>query len=379
MKIAYIYSALTTVGGADRVIIEKANYFAEKAGYEVYIITDSQNGAAPFFPISSKVHLIDLNIIFGQQYHYSFLIRGYVFFRLMKLYKKKLTETLTAIKADITITTLGRDIEIINEINDGSIKIGEAHVAKDFVRNFHLLKQKNILYRLIAKIWTIRLERSVAKLSKLIVLTENDAKKWNNLVATSIIPNSTSFYPMNPSTCLSKQIISVGRLNEQKGYERLIDAWEIVNKKHPDWSVHIYGNGELKTSMEKMIKQKKITKNFVLHESVPTIIEKYKESAFYVMSSRFEGFGMVLVEAMACGLPVISFNCPNGPSDIIKDGEDGFLVENGNIQELAERICFLIENENLRIIMGKKARENVKRYLPDRIMEKWITLFESLK
>lgn len=379
MRIAYIYSSLNTVGGADRIIIEKANYFAEKHGYEIYIITDSQGEVIPFFPISDKVNHIDLNILFNRQYKYSLLIRAAIYFKLMSIYKKKLTNVLMKIKPDITITTLGRDIEIINNINDGSIKIGEAHVAKEYIRNLHLLRDKNIIYQIIAKIWTSRIEKSVKKLSCLVALTENDANAWNKFTKTVVIPNSTSIYPKNPSNCTNKKIISLGRLNEQKGYNQLINAWTLICNKYPEWSIHIFGNGELKKPLLAEINKNQISDSFFIHDPVTNIIEKYQESAFYVMSSRFEGFGIVLVEAMACGLPTISFDCPNGPSDIITDGEDGFLVENGNIKQLSKKISFLIENEGTRISMGKKARENVKRFLPNEVMKKWIDLFESLK
>ena len=213
----------------------------------------------------------------------------------------------------------------------------------------------------------------------MVALTENDANAWNKFTKTVVIPNSTSIYPKNPSNCTNKKIISLGRLNEQKGYNQLINAWTLICNKYPEWSIHIFGNGELKKPLLAEINKNQISDSFFIHDPVTNIIEKYQESAFYVMSSRFEGFGIVLVEAMACGLPTISFDCPNGPSDIITDGEDGFLVENGNIKQLSKKISFLIENEGTRISMGKKARENVKRFLPNEVMKKWIDLFEYLK
>jgi len=171
----------------------------------------------------------------------------------------------------------------------------------------------------------------------------------------------------------------VGRFYAQKGFDMLIEAWGIVAEKYPEWQLNIYGNGEFKDQLNAQIKEKGLTSSITLKDPVSNIVDKYTESSAYVMSSRFEGFGMVLIEAMACGLPVISFDCPDGPSDIIKDGEDGLLVENGNISKLADSILKLIENEDLRIRMGQKARENVKRYNHDIIMQKWVELFHTLK
>lgn len=379
MKILYIHPDLIAAGGADRVIINKANYFAEECGFDVTIIVECQYGKSPFFKISEKVKLINLNIPFAEQYKHSFFVRGYIYFKLMKLYRKKLVDIVDEIKPDYIITTLGRSIDFLTGIKDNSIKIGEAHVPKKFVRNFHQLEQKGFLFKLTAKIWTWKLERSIRKLSDFVVLTTDDQKNWKKIRNTTVIPNPLPFYPTTISLCETKNIISVGRLCEEKGYDRLVEAWKIAYKKHPDWTVTIYGAGPDKNKLTEQINESGLSECFLLRDPVLNIVDKYINSSIFVLSSRFEGFGMVLIEAMSCGLPVVSFDCPSGPSGIISDRQDGFLVENGNINLLAEKICFLIENENIRKDMGEKARENVKQYSSDIIMQKWLNLFESLK
>ena len=379
MRIAYIYPALTTVGGADRVIVNKANYFADVCGYEVYIITAHQNGQPSFFPLSDKVKHLDLAVNFNEQYRHSFFVRGFIYFKLLRIYKRKLSDLLKELKADFVLTTISRDIDFLHSIQDGSIKIAEAHVAKDFIRNFHLLKKKSLLYKIIGNIWTKRLEHAIKKFSAFVVLTRRDADAWSNIRQAVVIPNSIPFWPEQPSLCTNKKIISVGRLNEQKGFERLIEAWSYIACQHSDWKLYIYGNGELESFLKKFIQDKNVSDSLFIINPVKNIIDKYLESSIYIMSSRFEGFGMVLVEAMTCGLPVIAFDCPHGPAELITEGEDGFLVENGNIQQLAEKISYLIDNENIRITMGQKARENIKRFGQDQIMQKWIDLFLFLK
>lgn len=379
MRIAYIYTALTTVGGADRVITEKANYFAEYFGYDVYIITDSQGKEKPRFPLSPKVHLVNLNIMFGQQYNHSFFIRGFIYFNLMRKYKKELIKQLMTIRPDFTISTLGRDADFITSVKDGSKKIAEAHTTRKNIRNFELLKKRNFIYKVIGKIWESKLEKAINKFNKLVVLTEDDASEWAEIKDSIIIPNSLPFYPPTISYNSNKKAISVGRFEIEKGHDRLIDVWNEVIKKHPDWILEIYGEGTLKKGLINIAKEKGLSDSILFKPSSMNIDKEYIDSSFCIMTSRYEGFGMVLIEAMACGLPCIAYDCPSGPRNIIKDGINGFLIKDGAVQKMAEKICFLIEHEDIRKKMGQAGYLNVEKYNIDEIMNKWKQLFESLK
>ncbi len=379
MRIAYIYTALTSMGGVDRILSTKANYFAEQCGYEVYIITDSQAGRPPVFPLSPKVKHIDLETDFDIQYHHGLMMRAFYYFSLMRRYKKRLTKVLNEIRPDFVLTTLGRDMDFLPKIKDGSIKIGESHIAKHFTRNFHLMEQRGFPYKQIAHYWRRKQEKAVRRLDALVVLTGYDAESWATVRQAEVIPNPSPFTPEHFSSGQNKQIISVGRLNEQKGYDMLIEAWSLVAAKYPDWKLNIYGEGLLRNELDALIKEKKIEQSLHIYAPTPDIAEKYAESSLYVMSSRFEGFGLVLIEAMACGVPCISFDCPYGPSDIIRHSEDGLLIENGNIKKLAEAIVYLIEHKDIRLRMGEKARINSRRYVPEQVMNQWIDLFKKLK
>lgn len=377
MKITYIYTALVTRGGADRVITNKANWLAEH-GYDVMIVTDTQMGRDPIYPLSKNIVLHDLAIDFSQEYGHSLPVRAWWYFKLMYQYRKKLTEVLIDRKSDVVITTLGRDLDFLTKIKDGSVKIGESHIARQFSRNFHLMEQKGGFHKLLAKIWRKKQQRDVAKLEALVLLTQEDANSWKGVTKTYVIPNPTPFYPEKSSSCEFYKAICVGRLNEQKGYEYLIDAWAIVSKRHPDWVLNAYGSGEIKDQLQSRIDKNGLSKTLILNEPTSQIIDKYLESSIYIMSSRFEGFPMVLLEAMSCGLPCVSFDCPNGAKDLIENGRNGFLVDYLNVEELAERICELIEDSILRKKMGLSAKEDIKQYLPNMIMKKWVDLFETV-
>jgi glycosyltransferase involved in cell wall biosynthesis len=239
------------------------------------------------------------------------------------------------------------------------------------------MEQKGGLHRFIARIWRKKQERDVSRLDALVLLTQADADSWQGVTKTVVIPNPTPFYPAASSSCESHKAICVGRLNEQKGYEYLIDAWAIVSQRHPDWVLNAFGSGEIKEQLLDRIKERGVQETLFIHDPVDNIIEKYLESSLYIMSSRFEGFPMVLLEAMSCGLPCVSFDCPNGAKDLIRDGRNGFLVEYLNTNQLAERICELMEKNSLRRQFGANAKEDVKHYLPDSIMEHWVDLFNS--
>ena len=377
MHILYIYSEIAIKGGADKVIVEKANYFVQK-GYQVTIVTESQMGRPLAFPLKPNVKHIDMNLDFNRQYSQGFLHRGYTYFSLMRQYKKKLQQVLLLEHPDIVIITLGRSLEFITDMNDGSVKMGEAHTTKYHLRSFHLMEQRGGIYKLIARYQRWKMCCNAAKLKALVLLTPQDAADWEGTTKTYVIPNAIPEMPTQCSPLTNKQVIMVGRYNDAKGYDYLIPAWGIVHRRHPDWILQVYGSGEYHNQVVGWIKQHHLEDTIILHEPTDRIMEKYLESSICVMSSRYEGFPMVLVEAMASGVPCVAFDCPFGPRNIICHEEDGLLVDYLNPQALADGLCRLIEDENLRIRFGKKARENINRFSKESVMKQWEQLFSTL-
>lgn len=378
MKLLYVYTALTTKGGTDRVLSIKANWLSEH-GYDVLIVTDSQMGREPAFPLSAKVKLNDLAIDFGKEYGHNFFIRIIIYYKLMYLFRKKLASVIRKERPDIIISTLGRDISFLLRIKGNCKCIGEAHTTKYFIRNFHLLERKNILLKYLIKFFRWRMDCNVAKLDALVVLADEHRVDWNVSIPMYVIPNFLSFFPEETAELLKKEVIMVGRYNDAKGYDYLIPAWGIVHKHHPDWLLNVYGSGELHDQVVEWINERHLDDSIILHEPIDDIMDRYLESSICVLSSRYEGFSLVIMEAMACGVPVVSFDCPHGPRNIIKHGEDGLLVEYLNPQALADGLCQLIEDEDLRKRLGSNARKNILRFSKDTVMSQWDTLFHILK
>jgi len=375
MKIVYCCPALHTAGGVERVVLLKANYFAEVFGYEVYIITTEDKDQKAFYPVSSSIKHIDLDVNFDELMGTSRFKRITGYLQKQKTYKNRLKRALYEIKPNIVISTLRREINFISTIKDGSYKMGEIHNTKSYFRNSG--ENASLIEKCFSYLWMRQLINNLKKLDRFVVLTHKDKLKWTELKQVEVIYNPISFFPDQVSDCLSHQVITVGRYTYQKGFDILFEAWKIVSEKHPDWILRIYGGGK-REDYQPIVDSLGISKTCILETAVSNIDEKLRESSIMVVSSRYEGFNMALPEAMSCGLPAVSFDCDCGPSEIITDGEDGFLVEMGNISVLAEKIMYLIENKNIRIEMGRQARKNIERFKIEKIAQQWKNLFESL-
>ncbi|OJU36613.1 MAG: glycosyl transferase [Bacteroidales bacterium 45-6] len=376
-RIAYCIPSLYYPSGMERVLTLKVNYMVEHFGYEVHIVLTDGKDKKPYYGLHPSVHVHQLDINYDHLYGVPLYKRLFIYLEKQRLFKRRLNECLSRLKPDITISLLRRDINFINRMTDGSLKMGEIHFNKSNYRDFTNNRLPRFIQEIVRKRWMQQLTKELRQLKAFVVLTHEDAAEWNELDNVKVIHNPLPFYPDSVSDCTSKQVIAVGRYMPQKGFDLLIDAWGLVSERHPDWILRIYGDG-MREQLQAQIDALDLDKSCLLEHSVPNIADKYCESSIFVLSSRFEGFGMVVVEAMACGVPPVAFACPCGPRDIVRDGEDGFLVENGNIGKLADRICYLIEHEDLRKEMGRKARENVRRFEMENIAGQWRKLFESL-
>lgn len=378
LKIVYCTPAIYSAGGVERVVTMKASYFAEEYAYDVTIIVTEGKGRDSFFPLSNKVKVVNFEINFEELWTCSFLKRIFVYLKKQHLFKKRLTQELLQIRPDITISTLRREINFINNIKDGSKKIGELHVNRANYRNFER-KDSNVVKNIFAKYWSHNLVKHLKQLDRLVVLTEKDREAWTELECVDVIPDPLPFIPASVSPMTEKRVISVTRYSHEKGVDLLLQAWAEVEKIIPEWRLDVYGNGDT-APYEKMIDELHIDRNRCrLNGRTNEVEREYCNSSLSVLSSRFEGFGMVIVEAMACGIPVVAFDCPWGPRSIIKDGEDGLLAENGNPSALAQKLIDVMNSSDKRSLMAIAACRNAQRFDINRIALEWKHLFEIVK
>ena len=375
LKIVYCTPALYLAGGVERVLTLKANYFAEHFGYDITIILTDGKGKPFAYPLSDKIKVVHLDINFEELWTCSFLKKIFVYLKKQRIFKRRLTEELMRIRPDITVSLLRREINFINGIKDGSKKIGELHVNRANYRNFEA-NDTNVIKRIFERFWMKNLVSHLKRLDRFVVLTHEDGASWSELPKVEVIPDPLSFSPQVQSSLSSKRIIAAGRYVYQKGFDLLLHAWASVEKRCPDWELVIFGAGD-RTPYERLSSEL-LLQRCSLNGPTADIEKEYLNSSLFAFSSRFEGFGMVLIEAMACGLPVVSFACPCGPKDIITDGIDGILVENGKVSQLAEKIIYMIEHPEERTRMGTNAVIKSARYKIDRLAKDWQQLFESL-
>ena len=375
-KIAYCIPSLDHSGGMERVLTTKANYLAERLGYDVSIIVTDDKGTKPYFPLSNKVNVIQLDVNIDSLWQYPIWKRLYLYQKKMREYRRKLERCLILLHPDITISLLRREINFLCDIKDGSAKIGEIHFGRYKYREAQFKFLPHCVNQWITSRWMAQLDRKVKQLDRFVVLTHEDATYWKGLTNLTVIPNPLTIENGPLSDCSQKRVIAVGRYTYQKGFDILIKAWKIVNEKHPNWELVVFGGGD-KNTYQANIEALGLNSTIKLHGSINQIETQYRKSSIFVLSSRFEGLPLALMEAMTVGLPSVSFMCPCGPKDIIHDGEDGILCENGNTDMLADSICQLIENEPLRKEMGQKAAHNIQRYSIDNVMKLWDDLLQE--
>lgn len=373
MKILYCIAGTYNSGGMERVLANKANYLVRQ-GYEVVIATTDQRGKEPFFELDERIRCIDLGINYEENNGKSLLnkLLKYPFKQIR--HRRRLVRLLTQERPDITISMYCNEASLLPHIKDGSKKILEIHFSK-FKRMQYGRKG---LWRAVDW-WRSRIdERLVARYDKFVVLTEEDRGYWGDLPNIEVIPNACPFTPTQVASLTNKSALAIGRYTHQKGFDRLIAAWNLVHINHPDWILTIVGNGEDRKTLEQTIEALGLQDVILLQSPTPHVEQLYLETSMYLLSSRYEGLPMVLLEAQAHGVPIVSFRCKCGPSDVVLHQKTGLLIDDGDIDSFANAIHELIENISVRKEMGLNAKKASERYTEPQIMQRWIELFDGL-
>ena len=380
MRVMYIVKAFAMKAGVERVVCDKMNYLAEH-GYGVSLITYEQGNHPHAFPLHPNVHHYNLNARFFKLNQMPIWKRPMVLGQMRQRFKYGLQQAIDDEQPDIIITTTYsmKILDIILSVQTKAHRLIESHIACYTVRKTYDYRHNPLLHY-FAKLYDKWTFRNIGKFEKMIVLTQGDAQDWNHYIKDVVVlPNPVTYYPdsIRPHDGTGHRIICAGRLSEQKGFDLLIEAFSLIADQCPAWHIDIFGGGEDEQKLLNSIRQHQLEGRINIFPPSNHIYDEYQQSEFFVFSSRYEGFGLVLIEAMACGIPCVSFRCKYGPEEILKNGVNGILVEDGNIRDLAKSILFMISHSEERLRMGIAAREMTRCFQKDIIMKEWIELFDS--
>ena len=355
IRLLYITNGITGSNGLERVLSVKASILAEQYGYEVFILGLNQEDIPPFFEFSTKIRFVSIKAS-GNPLSY-FLS-----------YRREMKVAIQKIQPDI--------ISVCDDGLKGFFIPSLIKTKARIIYERHATLALNTADTFKGKIMRKVMQARAAKFDKFVVLTKSNVSEWNsnNVI---VIPNLLSFATQNLAPLTEKRVIAVGSHAHHKGYDRLLTIWSSIEKQFPDWVLEIYG----KVDAEKRFLEQAASlglKQLRFHAPVKDIKSVYLSSAVLVLPSRIEGFGMVLIEAMECGVPCVAFDCPHGPADIITDTKDGFLVENGNLGDFELKMKLLMGDPELRQRMGAQAKQKAGKYLPAHIVKDWDRLFREL-
>ena len=444
MKIMYCIRGLHNSGGMERVLSVKANLLASR-GHEVSIVVLRLKGRKPFFPIDPSVNIVDLSAPYlslpghpssanatsdsprttvssavgstASPATGSARTEGIASVpatgaseRLKGSVRKRLSRVVEMLDPDVCVSLCGPEVRILPAVAGGRPCVAEYHFSHDkFYR-----KYGGIFMYPYAWLRTHMLERAVSEYDCMVTLTEHDLPIWKrHCRRVERIFNPVTTPPGQVSRLAEKRMIAVGRLEDQKNFKDLVSAWSIVAERCPDWRLEIFGEGKLEHALRSQIARLGLTGSVILRGVVKDIASEYSNSSALLMTSLHEGFPLALVEASSFGLPLISYDCPTGPSEIIVDAGDGgfdgdgrgagagagadagnvpaatldqaagntpngYLVPVGDVRTLADRICRIASDDNLRLRLGAASKASSRRFTPETIISAWEHLFSSL-
>ncbi len=373
MNVLFVLHSFAIIGGLERVMSDKMNYLAEQ-GHQVVLATYEQGAHPHAYPLHPSVKHIDLDCRYFQLYKESIWVRLWKGYWMKKTFLEKLQHLVDEEHIELLIapTNVSIFMEEIMKIRGASLVV-ESHAAftktmssDRFLANYHLKRQL----------------KAIKKCDLLITLTQQDEQHWKQHVSKVVaIPNPVGFYIEKPDASQQQpgRILAAGRIKRQKRFDRLIEAFALIAEKYPDWHIDIFGEDseQEKPWLEELIEKKGLTDRIIFRQQTSNIIQEYLSSQFFVLSSDYEGFGLVIVEAMACGIPVVSTDCPYGPSDIIDHGETGLLTKM-ETQDLADKMEWMITHDAERREMGRKAHQAVARYQKSVVLKEWEKTYLSV-
>lgn len=386
MRIVYCIPHLYNSGGMERVLTQKVNWLAAHTDYEITIVTTELTPVGQsdvYFELDERVRVEAFGIDFNADYHKPLLSKYIGHARRMRAYKRALVDYIRANEIDLCISLGGKEVSFISSLPCRTMV--EFHFAKDHRQQLLDANHTGWFWHVLGRIRTWQLVRDVRSVEQIIVLTESDKQDWQQAGCVNVkcIPNPCALNSRKSKveSRKTKTLLAVGRLHEQKGFDMLLEAWNNVQRDNvqstKDWTLRIVGEGPQRAALEQQIKDLHLS-NVVLAGRVENVVEEYNEASLFVLSSRYEGFSLVLLEAMWCGVPCVSFDCPHGPAELL-GGNRGWLVPAMDVEKLAQQIIYAMTHMEEAKARAQRAQEYAyEKYSEANIMPQWVQLIENM-
>ena len=376
MTLIYTIAGTYRAAGMERILADKANWLAAH-GHAVTIVTTEQRGRPEAFALDPSICRVDLGIGYEDNNGGPFLSKLLLHPFKQLRHRIRLSRLLREMRPDITVSMFCGDEGFLPSLRDGSKKVLEVH----FSRFKRLQYGRKGLWAVADRYRSKQENKIVRRFDRFVALTEEDFGYWGRPENGCVIPNFLAHFPETPSPLEGKTVLAVGRYSYQKGYERLLDAWKLACRRLPSghgWSLRLVGDGEERSTLEQQARRLGIDDTVQIGGAERDMDAVYRGASLLALSSRYEGLPMVLLEAQAYGLPIVAFRCPCGPADIVRDGCDGYLVPEGDVDALATRLVELILKPSRLRKMGEEARKRSQRWDCETTMNQWIQLFEGI-
>lgn len=380
MRIAYYIWETFTAGGIQKITIDKVNYLVE-SGYNVLLITSYQSNRPAFWDIDPRVEQVDLGIDYTTAYKISNPLKRMLALHSTRTeHKRRLEKALGAFKADICVNTaFCEEGTIFPELKDGSKKILESHGTKyALLPQFERKGPLSFLGKWVDSRRKARYEEMPKKYDHFVVLSNGHLTQWEGYSNISAIPNMCTLFTTQTSKLGNPVVTVVARLANQKNIPSILRIWRKVIDLGGRWTLELWGDGPLEQQVKLLIQELNLGSNVRLCGATKDILSVYLQSSICCLSSNYEGLPMTLIEAQVCGLPIVAYDCPLGPSDIITDGVDGYLIPLHDEDTFAHKLFEVMQNDELRQRMGQEAKAKSERYAPDKVMNEWLDLFHKL-
>ena len=360
-KLLYITTNLQGSGGVSRLLSVKLNYLIETYGYTIHVITTNNKSDNFFYEFNNNIvfHKID--------------IKDFGFWHLLK-YKSLLQSIVNEVKPDLIINCDNgfKGTLLPYLVKTDAALIYERHGSRQ-------IKTTTLVDSIKKKASNFLIDHSIKKYKVFAVSSDDDKKDWNGK-NIKLVYNPIWFKPPLEDPKIGNKIaLAVGRHSVEKQFDVLLKIWQKVMINYPDWTLRIFGESDKDKSLERLVEKLKVTNQVELHSPTKNIINEYSKASMLLNTSSSEAFGLVIIEAMAYGVPAIAFESASGPKMLINDGSNGFLVKSFDTDAYANKIKVLINDKTLLSTLGENAKKSVNKFNIDVIMKQWHQMFQSLE